>query len=113
INLRQKAKWKARRRGIHGNGTARGRMICRCNLVRESEIREAIRRMKCVGVKTPSVDSVKFRTSATAGTCQGSFCRIEIARILAEEFDVPLWDVTLKGRGSELGVGDVKVLLRR
>ncbi len=111
INLREKAGWKAKRKGIH-NG-ARGRVICRCNLVRESEIREAIRRMKYVGVKTPSVDSVKFRTSATTGTCQGSFCRIEIARILAEEFSVPLWDVTLKGRGSELGVGDVKVLLRR
>ncbi len=113
IDLREKTKWKVRRRGIHGNRAGQGRVICRCNLVREPEIREAIRRMKRIGVKTPSVDSVKFRTSATTGTCQGSFCRIEIASILAEEFNFPLWDVTLKGRGSELGVGDVKVLLRR
>ncbi len=108
--LREKPRWRARRKGIPRAG---GRVICRCNLVREPQIREAIGRMRRVGVKTPSVDSVKFRTSATAGTCQGSFCRVEVAKILAEEFDVPLWEVTLKGRGSELGVGDVKVLLRR
>ena len=110
IELREKPRWRARRRGI---SRAEGRVVCRCNLVREPQIREAIRRMRRVGVKTPSVDSVKFRTSATAGTCQGSFCRVEVAKILAEEFGVPLWEVTLKGRGSELGVGDVKVLLRR
>ncbi len=112
VSLREKKVWKGRRRGIHGSEVSEGRVVCKCNLVREPEIREAIRRMKRVGVKTPSVDSVKFRTSATSGTCQGSFCRIEIARILAEEFSTPLWDVTLKGRGSEIGVGDVKVLLR-
>ncbi|ALV62650.1 Glycerol-3-phosphate dehydrogenase [Thermococcus sp. 2319x1] len=89
-----------------------GKIVCRCNHVSEGDILEAIERMKLIGVKTPSIDSIKVRTKATSGTCQGSFCRVRIARILAREYGVDLWDVTLKGKGSEIGIGDVKVLLR-
>ena len=96
---------------ISGN-PAYGRIVCKCNRVSEGDILEAIERMKKIGVNVPSIDSVKFRTKATTGTCQGSFCRVRIAAILAREYNIPLWKVTLKGRGSEIGMGDVKSLLR-
>ncbi|RLG37886.1 MAG: FAD/NAD(P)-binding oxidoreductase, partial [Thermoproteota archaeon] len=126
IELREKGRWKATRRGIVSTvdldwperverarrDPLRGRVVCRCNLVTEREVVEAIERARALGVRTPSVDSVKFRTGAAAGTCQGSFCRVRLVEILAREFGVPPWEVTLKGRGSEVGVGDVKVLLR-
>jgi len=73
---------------------------------------EAIERMKFIGVKTPSVDSVKVRTKVTSGTCQGSFCKVVVINLLAKEYGVPPWKVTLKGKGSEIGIGDVKVLFR-
>jgi len=91
---------------------AYGKIVCRCNKVGEGDVLEAIERMKFIGIKTPSVDSVKFRTKATSGTCQGSFCKVVIVQLLAREYGVPPWKVTLKEKGSEIGIGDVKVLLR-
>jgi len=126
INLKKKEKWNPYRKEITHffmlspeeirekiqMNSAYGKIVCKCNKVSEGDILEAIERMKKIGVNTPSIDSVKFRTKATTGTCQGSFCRVKIAAILAREYNVPLWKVTLKGRGSEIGVGDVKSLLR-
>ncbi len=83
---------------------AYGRIVCRCNKVSEGDILEAIERMKFIGVQVPSVDSVKFRTKASTGTCQGSYCRPKIAELLADAYGVPVWKVTLKGPGSELGI---------
>jgi len=91
---------------------AYGKIVCRCNKVSEGDVLEAIERMKFIGVKTPCVDSVKFRTKATTGTCQGSFCRPRIVKLLAEAYNLQPWQITLKGPGSEMGVGDIKVLLR-
>jgi len=91
---------------------AYGRIVCRCNKVSEGDVLEAIERMKFIGVKTPSVDSVKVRTKVTSGTCQGSFCKVVVINLLAKEYGVPPWKVTLKGKGSEIGIGDVKVLFR-
>jgi len=47
------------------------------------------------------------------GECQGSFCRSRIASIISREAGIPLWQVSLKGDGTEYGIGDVKVLQRR
>jgi len=99
--------------GMVKKDPAYGKIVCRCNNVSEGDILEAIERMKFIGVKTPSVDSVKFRTKATTGTCQGSFCRPRIVQLLAREYGIEPWKVTLKGRGSEIGIGDVKAILRR
>ncbi len=126
IKLKKKNKWKPYRKEITHffmlspqqirekirENNAYGKIVCKCNKVSEGDILEAIERMKKIGIKVPSIDSIKFRTKATTGTCQGSFCRVKIAVILAREYNIPLWKVTLKGRGSEIGVGDVKSLLR-
>ncbi|MHA1616464.1 MAG: NAD(P)/FAD-dependent oxidoreductase, partial [Candidatus Njordarchaeales archaeon] len=73
-----------------------GKVVCLCNNVSEAEIREAIRR----GAKT--IDSIKFRTNACMGRCQGSRCLPEIIRILSEELKIPVDKVTMKGAGSEI-----------
>jgi len=83
-----------------------GRIVCVDELVTEAEIVEAIRR----GATT--IDGVKFRTRACMGTCQGSSCMHKVAAILARELNMPLWMVSLRGSGTEIGIGDVKALLR-
>ena len=87
---------------------AYGKIVCRCNNVSEGDILEAIERMKFIGVKTPSLDSIKFRTKAMTGTCQGAFCRPKVVKLLAEGFGVEPWRVTFKGPGSEVGVGSTR-----
>lgn len=83
-----------------------GRIICEDELVTEDEIAEAIRR----GATT--IDGVKFRTRACMGACQGSSCMYKVAVILARELNIPLWRVSLRGPGTEIGLGDVKSLLK-
>ncbi len=55
------------------------KVLCRCEEVLESEIREAIQ----AGART--LHGVKIRTRAGMGLCQGQTCQRLIARILAEE----------------------------
>ncbi|WP_297504995.1 (2Fe-2S)-binding protein, partial [Thermococcus sp.] len=89
-----------------------GRIVCMCRTITEGDIVDIIHRMKRMGVRTISLDGVKLRSGVMAGTCQGSFCRVRIANIIARETGTPLWKVTLKGEGTEYGIGDIKVLLR-
>ena len=80
-----------------------GRLVCRCEVVTEAEIREAIRRP--VGATT--IDGVKRRTRAGMGRCQGGFCSPRVAEILAEELGVPMTEVTKCGGESRLLVGTI------
>ena len=126
IELKEKDHWNPKRKEITHffmlsperinnlimKNEAYGKIVCRCNNVSEGDVLEAINRMKFIGVKIPAVDSVKFRTKVTTGTCQGSFCRPRIVKLLAEQYQIPMWKVTQNGKGSEIGIGDVKILLR-
>ncbi len=117
IKLKKKNKWEPYRKEITHffmlspeqirekirENSDYGRIVCKCSKVSEGDILEAIGRMKKIGVKVPSVDSIKFRTKATTGTCQGVSCRIRIVEILARKYDVPISRVTLKGKGTEIG----------
>jgi glycerol-3-phosphate dehydrogenase len=71
-----------------------GKVVCRCEMVSEAEIVDAIQR----GAST--LDGVKFRTRAGMGRCQGNFCGPNSAGILARELDQPLEKITKKGPGS-------------
>lgn len=77
---------------LHGN------LVCRCEVVTEAEIREAIRRP--VGATT--VDGVKRRTRSGMGRCQGGFCSPRVMEILAEELGIPMTEVTKCGGESLL-----------
>ena len=72
------------------------RVVCRCELVTEAEIRNAIKR----GART--LDGLKFRTRAGMGRCQGGFCTSRCMEVLAEEYEEPMTSVTKRGGDSWL-----------
>ena len=78
-----------------------GRIVCRCEVITEAEIRDAIRRP--VGAK--SIDGVKRRTRAGMGRCQGGFCSPRVTEILCEELKVSPLEITKCGGESKLLVG--------
>ena len=78
-----------------------GRIVCRCEVVTEAEIRDAIRRP--VGAK--SIDGVKRRTRAGMGRCQGGFCSPRVMEILCEELKYSPLDITKCGGESKLLIG--------
>ncbi len=81
---------------------AYGNMICRCEMISEGEILEAIRRP----IPARSLDGIKRRTRAGMGRCQAGFCSPRVMEILAREVpDLDLFRVTKNGPGSELVAG--------
>ncbi len=85
-----------------------GNIICRCEVVTEAEIRDAIRRP----VGATSIDGVKRRTRAGMGRCQGGFCSPRVAEILAEELGVDLLQVTKNGGHSTLLCGTIRDVMK-
>lgn len=85
-----------------------GNLVCRCEVVTEAEIRQAIRRP--VGATT--IDGVKRRTRSGMGRCQGGFCSPRVAEILAEELGVPVTQVTKSGGESYLLTGSIGQALK-
>ncbi|MGE5417178.1 MAG: FAD-dependent oxidoreductase [Acidobacteriota bacterium] len=81
-----------------------GKIVCRCEMVTEGEIAEAIHRP----VPATTLDAVKRRTRAGMGRCQGGFCTPRVAHILAEELGIPTEEVTKDGTGSWLFMGRTK-----
>lgn len=80
-----------------------GNLVCRCEMVTEAEIRQAIRRP--VGATT--VDGIKRRTRSTMGRCQGGFCTPRLVQILAQELGIPVTQVTKSGGNSFLLTGSI------
>jgi glycerol-3-phosphate dehydrogenase len=69
-------------------------LVCRCELVTEAEIVEAIDR----GART--LDGVKFRSRAGMGRCQGGFCTWRCLELLAERRGLPITAITKRGGDS-------------
>lgn len=61
-----------------------GRVICRCEVITEGEIVEAIHRP----IVPRSLDAIKRRCNAGMGRCQGGFCGPRVLEILARELQV-------------------------
>ncbi len=78
---------EAQREELIKKDPAFGRVICRCNKVTEGEVVEAIRR----GART--LDGIKLRTTAMFGRCQGSFCTVNIMKILKRETGTDFEDI--------------------
>lgn len=81
-----------------------GRIVCRCELITEGEIVDAIR----TNPKPQDVDGVKRRTRATMGRCQGGFCSPYIVDILARELGCDVLDVTKSGGKSFINIAKTK-----
>lgn len=81
-----------------------GTIICRCEMVTEGEILDAVRRP--LGAAT--LDGIKRRTRAQMGRCQAGFCTPKVMDILARELGIPVSEVEKSGSGSKLIVGSNK-----
>lgn len=74
-----------------------GKVVCRCEVVTEGEIVDAIHRP--LGAK--DLDGVKRRTRAGMGRCQSGFCSPTVIAILCRELGLTPEEVTKSGKGSE------------
>ncbi len=83
---------------------AYGQIICRCEMITEGEIIDAITRP--LGAK--SLDGVKRRTRAGMGRCQAGFCSPKTMEILARERNVSIESITKSGGDSRIIVGTNK-----
>lgn len=71
-------------------------IICRCEMVSEGEILDAIHRP--LGATT--TDGVKRRTRAGMGRCQSGFCNPKVVEILARELAVDASEINKAQKGS-------------
>lgn len=83
---------------------AYGNIICRCEMITEGEILDAIHRP--LGAK--SLDGVKRRTRAGMGRCQSGFCSPRTMEILARENHMSMFEITKSGGKSNIVVGTNK-----
>ena len=79
-------------------------VICRCELVTEGEIKNAINRT--LGART--IDGIKRRTRAGMGRCQTGFCLARTIPILAEALGVDEEQIEKRGNGSYYIEGKIK-----
>ncbi len=89
------------RKALIKENPAYGNIICRCEMITEGEIIDAIRRP--LGAK--SLDAVKRRTRAGMGRCQSGFCSPRTMEILARELGVDMSEITKTGGDSKIIVG--------
>lgn len=118
MGLEKKEDFKAVRKGILKPETlgkeeraalirekpAYGNIICRCEMITEGEIIDAVNRP--LGAK--SLDGVKRRTRAGMGRCQSGFCSPRTMEILARERHIDISEVTKLGGNSRIVVGTNK-----
>lgn len=81
-----------------------GRIICRCEVISEGEILDAINR-NC-GART--VEGVKRRCRPGMGKCQGGFCQSLVLEILARELGCEPKDIMWRGANSYIVSGPTK-----
>lgn len=82
-----------------------GRIICRCEMITEGEIVDAINR-KCGG---RSLNGIKRRVRPGAGRCQGGFCGPRVLEILSRELNIPPTEVVHEGQGAYILTNETKV----
>lgn len=110
LNVNIKANYIETRKGIPCMSTASreeqtelikqdaafAKVICRCEMVTEGEIKAAINRT--LGATT--VDGIKRRTRAGLGRCQAGFCNPKVVEILARELGVDIEDIKKSNKNS-------------
>ena len=81
-----------------------GEIVCRCQNVTKSEIRQAIENP--LGVR--SLSAIKYRAWATTGRCNGGYCLARISDMLVREYGMEPAKITYREKGSELFAREVK-----
>lgn len=90
-------------KGLHFDGAIDAdkperNIICRCERVTEAEIIDSIHRP----IQAITTDMVKRRTRAGMGSCQGGFCEIRVATVIAREKGIPIESVGRHVAGSSI-----------
>ena len=83
---------------------AYGNIVCRCEMISEGEILEAIHRP--LGAKT--MDGIKRRVRAGMGRCQGGFCSPRVMELLAREWGMEPLEICKSGPDSRMLSGRVR-----
>lgn len=123
MNLKKKQNFISKRKGILNPQTlnkeerkkliqenpAYGNIICRCEMISEGEIIDAVKRP--LGAK--SLDGVKRRTRAGMGRCQSGFCAPKVMEIIADKRNIGMHEVTKSGGKSFLVTGTNKEIWRQ
>jgi glycerol-3-phosphate dehydrogenase len=65
-------------------------VVCRCELVTEGEIVDAIRRGMESSIKAETTQAIRKRTRAGMGWCQGQYCEPRVKALIAKETGVAL-----------------------
>ena len=86
-----------------------GQIICRCEMISEGEIIDAIHRP--LGAR--SLDGIKRRTRAGMGRCQSGFCSPRTMEILEREVPMSVYDITKMGGESQLSTMKIKKICKR
>lgn len=94
----------AKRNSLIENRPAYGHIVCRCELVSEGEIVDAIH----APLPSRTLDAVKRRTRAGMGRCQGGFCTPAVINIVARETGRQVTEVCKHEPGSELILGKTR-----
>ena len=95
---------KEERDALIKENPAYGSIVCRCEMITEGEILDAIHRP--LGATT--LDGIKRRTRAGMGRCQAGFCSPRQIEILARELGVDQSEIRKSGRDSKFIVGTPK-----
>ncbi len=80
-----------------------GNVICRCNLITEGEILNALNS----NIKPRTLDGIKRRTGSSMGRCQGGFCGVKIHEIICNYYGIPAEKVLWDKNGSYIVAGKV------
>lgn len=73
-------------------------IVCRCEMITEGEILDAIHRP--LGAKT--LDGIKRRTRAGMGRCQAGFCTPRTMELISKELGIPMEEIVKSGRGAHV-----------
>ncbi len=73
-------------------------IVCRCEMITEGEILDAIHRP--LGAKT--LDGIKRRTRAGMGRCQAGFCTPRTMELISNELGIPMEEILKSGRSSHV-----------
>lgn len=84
--------------------SAYGELVCKCENITKGDILFALDRP----LKINSVDGVKRRVRAGMGRCQGGFCSIPVAEIIAKTRKIPITEVLKENPSSNLFVCSIR-----
>ena len=75
-----------------------GKIICYCEQISRGEIIQHLNSP----LKPRTLDSIKRRTRAQTGRCQGFDCMVNVASIISDHCGIPIHQVTKNGPGTEI-----------